>query len=66
MDPNTWNNIKVELFGGNHTLDAITTLLADDEVSNETKKMFKTRDCVVYYNLTDAEMLLVCQLMFNI
>ncbi len=59
MNPNSWNNVECELFGGNHTLDAILLLLEDEAILEETKTLFRNRECVVYYDLTDNEMLMV-------
>ena len=52
------NKIKLEVFGGNHVLEATKELLEEREDSIYSS-FFTSKLCVVYYGLTDEEIQVV-------
>jgi hypothetical protein len=55
-------NVKLEVFGGNHMLDATKELLEESNARGTDdfyNQYFESRLCVIYYGLTTAEILRV-------
>jgi hypothetical protein len=48
------SNIQLEVFGGNHILEATKSLLAE-HVDSKWVNYFESRSCTIYYGLTTDE-----------